>query len=160
MKKIWTSLKKQKNIWIFLGIILLFGIGVGTYFGISNKDFLQNTLANYATNLNTQSIHFTIPHFTVLSLLFTFSFFIIGIPAAIAYLFYEGMTIGFCTSLFISNFQFQGFLYITLFIIITRGLFLILYCFYFQKILLISKYILSWIFYKKWKKEEQYVLSV
>lgn len=151
---------KQKNLWIFLLIILLFGIGVGIYFGSISKEFLTNTLSNYAANRENQAIHFTIPHFTILSLLFTFSFFLIGIPAAIAYLFYEGMSIGFCTCLFTSNFEFQGLIYIFLFILCTRGVFLLLYFFFFQKILLISKCILSWIIYKKWKKEEILKLSI
>lgn len=158
MKKLWTSFKKQKNLWIFLSIILIFGIGVGLYFGGNAKEFMKNTLLNYAMNKNEQAIHFTIPHFTILALLFTLSFFLIGIPLGIAYLFFEGMTIGFCFSLFVSSFQLNGFLYIFFFFLLTKSPFLIIFFLFFYKILLIGKAIISWIIYKNNKKD--YILHI
>lgn len=151
MKKIWTSLKSKKNLWIFLGIILLFGMGVGIYFGLKSIDFLSNTIANYTIN---QSLtHFSIYHFIILSVLLISSFLLIGIPLSIAYLFYEGMSIGFCLTLFISSFHLKGCLYMIVFILITKLVFLIIYGIFFSKILNIGKSLISWLIYKNNKKD-------
>lgn len=151
MKQLYKSLKKHKNLWLFLAIILTFGIGIGVYFGITSKDLLKNTLTNYT--MTEPLTHFSINHFVVLSILLITSFLLIGIPLAISYVFYEGMSIGFCFTLFISTFHFKGFLYILIFMIITKTIFFLLFCYFFLKILNISKSIISWIIYKNNKKD-------
>jgi len=160
MKKIRTSLKKQKEIWLFLIIILLFGFGVGIYFGITESSFLQSTIANYALTLKEQTISFAIPHFTILSLLLVLSFLGIGVPFALAYLFYEGMSLGFCGTVFCIAFGWKGFLFIIIFYLLAKIPFLILYAFFFQKILLIVKSLISWIIYKNDKKDYLIKLTI
>lgn len=152
MKQIWSSLKKYRNTWIFIGIILLFGIGVGIYFGVTCQNVLTNTLTNYV--LDNQSTHFSITHFTVLSILLISSFLLIGIPLAISYLFYEGMSIGFCITLFSISFHLRGFLYIVLFLIITKIVYIVIFSYFFIKILNIGRNIISWIIYKNHKRDQ------
>ncbi len=158
MKKIGNVVKTHKNLWIFLIIILTFGIGVGIYFGITSASVLDNTLNNYITN--SSSTHFSLNHFTILSIILISSFLLIGIPLAISYLFYEGMSLGFCLTLFIINFQLKGFLYIIIFFLLIKIVFLIIYFFFISKILNIGKNILSWIIYKNNKKEQIIHLSI
>lgn len=158
MKTITTQLKSKKNVLVFLVIILVCGIVLGVYFGMEAKDTMQNTLTNYALNMKENVIHFAIPHFTMLSLLFVLSFIGLGIPAAIAYLFYEGLSIGFCGSIFSIIFGFKGFIYIILFFIITKIPFLLIFHFFFNKILAITKSILSWVIYKQNKKD--YIINL
>lgn len=158
MKTITTQLKSKKNVLVFLAIILVCGIVLGVYFGMEAKDTMQNTLTNYALNMKENVIHFALPHFTMLSLLFVLSFIGLGIPAAIAYLFYEGLSIGFCGSIFSIIFGFKGFIYIILFFIITKIPFLLIFHFFFNKILAITKSILSWVIYKQNKKD--YIINL
>lgn len=154
MHKIWTSLKKYRNVWIFLGIILLFGIGVGIYFGFQSGNTLDNTITNYVTTIGNDGFHFTITHFIILTVLLISSFFLFGIPLAVAYLFYEGITIGFCITLFMHSFGINGFFYMILFFLITKVFFLLLYAFYFTKLLSISKGIISMVVYKTEQKDK------
>lgn len=153
MKKISMQLKKQKNTVLFLAIILICGILIGIYFGNTAKHTMTNTISNYALNIKEQSIHFTIPHFTILALLFVLSFIGLGIPLAIAYLFYEGLSIGFCSSIFSILFGLKGFVYVIVFFILTKIPFLLIYNFFFNKITSITKAIISWIIYKENKKD-------
>ena len=160
MKTITTQLKSKKNVLLFLIIILICGTVLGLYFGLQSKDIMQNTVSNYALNIKENTIHFAIPHFIILSLLFVLSFIGLGIPAAIAYLFYEGLSIGFCSCIFSIIFGLKGFIYIFLFILITKLPFLFLFNFFFNKILAITKSILSWLIYKQNKKDHLINLAV
>ena len=153
MKKIWTSIKNKKNLWLFLGIIFLFGIGVGIYFGLQTNGILENTLTNFNLNFQEQTTHFSIIHFVLLCILLISSILIIGIPLAIAYLFYEGISIGFCFTIFTITYNLKGFLFIFLFFLITKVLFLIIYSLFFFKILNLGKSIISWVIYKNNKKD-------
>lgn len=112
MKQIWTSIKNRKNLWIFLGIIFIFGIGVGIYFGFSSTDGMASILSNYITSLTEMKTHFSLFHLTILSVLFISSFFFLGLPLAVCYIFYEGMSFGFCLILFVSFYHFYGLLFL------------------------------------------------
>lgn len=153
MKKIWTSLLKHKNLWIFLLIILAFGFAVGIYFGILSRNSFQNTISNYALSLTSNATHFSISHFAVFSILLISSFFLIGIPLAIGYLFYEGICFGFCLALFIINYQWNGFLYMLIFFFLTRLFFLLIFGLFLSKIIRIGKSIIKWVLYKKNQKD-------
>jgi len=158
MKKISMQLKNQKNVLIFLAIILLFGIILGIYFGFNAKELMENTISNYVLKIEEQGYHFAISHFTILSLLFVLSFIGLGVPAAIAYLFFEGLTIGFCGSIFTLIIGVRGLIYILIFFLLTKIPFLFIYNFFFNKILLITKSLISWIIYKQSKKD--YIINL
>ena len=158
MKKLWSKIRSKKHTWIFLGIILTFGILIGIYFGVQSQRSMENTLTNYALTLKESAIHFAIPHFTVLSLLLILTFIEIGIPLSIGYLFYEGLTIGFCSTLFTLSFQGKGLAFIILFFSLTKLPFLIIFGLFFHKMLLIGKSIISWLIYKNNKKD--YILHL
>ncbi len=143
----------HKNSILFLTIVLLFGLGMGVYFGVTSADGVSNYLSNYSVNLLEQQTHFSFNHFAVCSVLLISSFMLIGIPLSIAYLFYEGMSIGFCFSVFFSSFHFQGFLFILVFLLFTKFVFLLFYFLFFFKIQELGRNIISWILYKKSKKD-------
>ncbi len=153
MKKIWTSLSKHKNLWIFLSIILAFGFAVGIYFGMLSRNSFQNTISNYALSLAENATHFSITHFAIFSILLISTFFLIGIPLAVGYIFYEGISFGFCLTLFITNYQWNGLLYMLIFFIITRLFFLLIFGIFLSKLIRIGKSIMRWIIYKKNQKD-------
>ncbi len=160
MKTLKQYTKKKKNAIIFVLILLTFGIGVGVYFGFIAKDSLESLIQNYVLNLQKENIHFLIPHFTILALIFVLSFIGIGAFLGIGYLFYEGLSIGFCLTIFTSFYQAKGFLFILLFILLTKIPFLIFLSFFSAKSIQISKALISWILYKKEKKEKIIHLSL
>lgn len=153
MKQGWTSLKKHKNLWIFLGILFLMGVGVGIYFGWKSGADFSGALASFALTTHESIGSYFVQHLLVLSVLFVLSFFVIGIPFAISYLFYEGITIGFCFTLFVTSFQFGGFLYAIIFFLLTKLIFLCFFLFFFSKIMSISKSIISVLVYKTNQKD-------
>lgn len=160
MGKLQKWLLQNKNLWIFLGIILCFGFAIGIYFGVNSHSAFTNTIQNYVSNLSQSTTHFSILHFVVLSVILMSSFFFIGIPFAIAYLFYEGMSLGFCVTLFTMSFHFKGFLYMLLFVLLSKGLFLFLYGFFVSKVLKIGKALMIWIIYKKNQKDLLFQLAL
>lgn len=160
MKKIWTSLSNHKNLWTFLLIIMAFGIAVGIYFGILSKTSFQNTISNYALTLKENTTHFSISHFAILSTLLISSFFLIGIPLAIAYFFYEGLSLGFCITLFIANYGWNGLFYMLIFFALTRLFFLLIFGIFLSKLLKIGKGIIFWIIYKKNQKDYIFHIAI
>jgi hypothetical protein len=158
MKKLLLQIKNQKNVLIFLAIILLSGISLGIYFGINAKNVMESTMSNYILKIGEQGYHFAITHFTILSLLFVLSFIGFGIPVAIAYLFFEGLTIGFCGSIFSLLIGIKGLFFLLIFFLLTKIPFLIIFSFFFNKILSITRAIISWIVYKQSKKD--YIINL
>lgn len=160
LKKAENIVKKHKYLWTFLSIILLFGIGVGVYFGVKFQGSFENTITNYALNLPGSTTHFSILHFAILSVLLISSFLLLGIPLAIGYLFYEGITLGFCITVFISYFHVKGFLYIIGFFLLTKLFFFLLYGLFVSKLIKIGKAIIAWIIYKKNTKDFIFSLAL
>lgn len=160
MKQIWTSLKGQKNLWLFLIIIFLFGASVGIYFAFQSSSGFSNLLNNYATTFTEQRTYFAVTHFVILAVLLISSFLLIGVPLSIAYLFYEGISFGFCLSLFSILFSFKGFLFIFLFLLLTKIPFYLIYNFFLSKLISIGKSVLTWVLAKNNKKDQLVSLAI
>lgn len=160
MKQIWTSIRLLKNLWIFLLIIFSFGVAVGVFFAFQTSASFSNVLSNYAVTFTEKSTYFAITHFVILAVLFISSFFVFGIPLSIAYLFYEGISFGFCLALFSLIFSLKGFLFIFLFLLFTKIPFYIIFCFFISKLLSIGRSVLSWILTKNNKKDYLFQLSI
>ncbi len=147
------SLKYQrakKNLLLFCAIILLFGMAVGIYYG-NLHPISQNHLKTIQEE-NT-IVSFLISHFSTTSSLFVLSFFFIGVPLAVVYLFIEGLSLGVTISLFISYYQLHGLLYIILFFLFSKIPFYLFYLLFLKKLMTIQKAILFFLIKKINPKE-------
>lgn len=143
------DLIKNKKYLIFMLIIVLIGLVVGIFYYTFQSNEMKNNIIN---TLNTySSFHYNaiIKDLIIMSLLLISSFFIIGIPCAFFYIFYEGFSIGFLLSIFLASFQIKGVIYILLFLLINKTITLMIMFFFIKKIINIGRYSIGYLLYKK-----------
>lgn len=141
-------IKRKKK---YLLIVLAFLI-IGIIFGIIYYIFLSSEVKLSITNtlIKHKIIENSIlKDLIIMSSLFVFSFFIIGVPLNIFYLFYETFSIGFFVSVLTHNFGLSGFLYSLLYLIFYKLIILFLLIIYFKKLINISRLLIGIIIYKK-----------
>lgn len=142
-------IKKNKKYFLLVSMLLIVGLLCGIiYYFFLNKDTLE-LVANSFKNYNNFRYNSIFKDLIIMSLLFIFSIFIIGVPLSLFYLFYESFSLGFLISLFIINFKIKGLIYILIYIIINKLFVLILMILYIKRIINISRYIIGFIIYKK-----------
>lgn len=143
-----TALKRHSKYLKFclfiIGISILIGI---FYYQIQSND-IKNNIINTLNNSNNFRYNAIFKDLIIMSLLLVASFFIIGMPLSIFYLFYESMGIGFLLSIFFATFKIKGLLYIIIYIFFYKTIPLILIIFFIKKIINISRYIIGLIIYK------------
>ena len=103
--------KKYRHVYLFIAILLIWGIGVGLYF---SKTIDINDMKNFSstmTSLSDTSTSFSSAFFTGILFIF-FVFFlgtsIIGVPVISFIVFTKGMQIGFSCALFVYTYQLKG----------------------------------------------------
>ena len=138
-------LKRNKNIIIFLSIILVIGLGCGIILGIyqssSFKDlFTDNKLVIKDMLLN-NDVNNILPHLLTLLFLLISNSLVITYLFSIIYLFYNGLAIGFNIYLLMIIYGFKGILFSILYNIVFKLIFISLLLFFLIKGLLISKQI-------------------
>jgi len=145
MLKLFSQHKKH---FIFALIVILVGFLSGIiYYILLNEETKLNisyTIINY-TNFKNNAI---IKDLIIMSSLLVTSFFIIGLPLSIFYLFYEGLSYGFLISIFMHNFGISGLIYGSLFFVINEFLILLLIIFFIKKLINITRFIIGGIIYK------------
>ena len=142
-------IKSHKNYLLFVVIVM----GIGILAGILYYQFLDqnvknnivNTLANYQTFKNNNIVKDII----ITSILLVSSFFIIGLPISLFYLFYESVSFGFILNIFFVSYKIKGIIYFLIYFIINKLLILLLIILLIKKIINISRYIIGYIIYKK-----------
>lgn len=139
---------KHKNYLLFVVIILAIGILIGIlyyqFLNQSMKDSIISTLKTYqAFNYNN-----TLKDLIIMSLLLITSFFVIGLPLGLFYLFYEGVSLGFLLNIFYVTYNFKGILYFLIHFFINKLLILILLIFFIKRIINISRYTIGYLIYK------------
>lgn len=153
MKKLWTSILKNKTIIIFLLSIFLIGVIFGViYYTQQNntiKEGIKEGLKIYKNNIEIKKINLFLEHIFLLSSIFLLSYTIIGNVLSIFYLFYEGIILGFSTSVFIANFKISGLLFNLISFILIKLIFIITVIFISIIALKITKKILYTIISKK-----------
>ena len=131
MKEFTNYLKKKKYILLFLGVLFVFGVVVGAIIGLSNMSVLESQAFYYKEHISEISYQYILLHFFFLALSLFTSYFGIGLPIILTLFFYEGMSFGFLFALFTSTFHTGGFLFAILFLLITKGVYLVLFVLFF-----------------------------
>ena len=139
---------KHKNYLLFVVIVIAIGILVGIlyyqFLNQSMKDSVITTLKTYQSfNYNN-----TLKDLIIMSLLLITSFFVIGFPFGIFYLFYEGISLGFLLNIFYVTYKFKGIIYFLLHFLVNKLLILILLIFFIKRIINISRYTIGYLVYR------------
>lgn len=139
---------KHKNYLLFVVIVIAIGILIGIlYYQFLNhsiKDSIITTLKTY------QSFNYNnaLKDLIVMSLLLITSFFVIGLPLGIFYLFYEGISLGFLLNIFYVTYKFKGIIYFLIYFLVNKLLILILLIFFVKRIINISRYTIGYLVYR------------
>ena len=141
--------KKNKKYLIFALVIVLIGLIVGIiYYNIQSSNIKENiiyTLSSYGSF----KYNAILKDLIITSLLLVSSFLIIGLPLSLFYFFYEGLSIGFLISIFLSAFKIKGLIYIVIYLLFNKILTLIIMIFFIKKIIDIARLSIGYIIYKK-----------
>ena len=139
---------KHKNYLLFVIIVLAIGILVGIlYYQFLNQNMKDNIISTLKT-YQTFNYNNTLKDLIIMSLLLITSFFVIGLPFGIFYLFYEGFSLGFLLNIFYITYKFKGIIYFLLHFFINKLLILILLIFFIKRIINISRYTIGYLLYR------------
>ncbi len=144
-----SLLTKNKNYFLFTGIIILIGILAGVlYFQLLNND-VHERIKETIVSLNYFKSNAILKDLIIMAIILVLTFFIIGVPLGIFFIFYESVTMGFIISVFFSIYKIKGLVFAILYLLITRLLTLILVVIFIKKIINIGRYIIGFLIYKK-----------
>lgn len=134
-----TLLKKY---FLFIVIILVMGIisGIIYYYKLDNS--VSENVIKSLDNFNINHINNVFNHFTIMAIILILSFFLIGVPISIFYIFYEGISIGFIITIFSIKYGISGFFYAIIFNLYTKLIHLFILSIFIKKIYVISKTII------------------
>ncbi len=141
-------LRKNKYFVLFLAVLLIFGVVIGLYLGISNIEILREEVTYYSENISNRTYNYLLFHFFVFVFGILTSFFAIGVPFLCTLLFYEGMSMGFLLGIFSLTYGIKGFLFSCIFIFLTKFIYLICLLFLFSKCLKIARKMIGKYIYK------------
>lgn len=142
-------LKNNKKYLMFIFIVILIGILCGFiyYHFLSTETQIQ--IADTLNNYSNFRYNFIIKYLVIMSLILVLSFFVVGIPLSIVFLFYESLSIGFLINIFFVSFGISGLIYSFLFIIINKLISFVLIICFIQKIINIGRLVIGIFIYKK-----------
>lgn len=136
MKTIWTSIKKHQSLFLFIGILFLFGFITGILFYFKQEASVKETISLSLSNLFQNNV-FTIKnifyHFIVLMIICSLLSCFIGLPLLIIYIFFEGITIGFIVPIFFSLFKINAIGYFLVYFLLIKFVFIFLLFLFFVK---------------------------
>ena len=142
------TLLKNKKYLIFMLSIVLIGLIVGIIYYISQSIDVKNRIISIISNYDSFKYNAIFKDLIIMSILLVSSFLVIGIPLALFYLFYEGVSIGFLISIFLASFKIKGLIYLLLFLLVNKCLSFLLIFLFIQKIINIGRYVIGLIIYK------------
>ncbi len=148
VKNMQKLLQSHKKYLIFTLVIIALGVLAGIiYYNILGSSIKENIIMT-VNNLKTFEYNAIIKDLVIMSILLVSSFFIVGIPLSLFYLFYEGLSIGFLINIFYVVYKIKGILYILVYILLNKLITLILIIFFIKKIINISRLIIGLVIYK------------
>lgn len=117
-------LKSNRSIIKFLLMLFITSILVGIYLYLSKekliRESINNELIKMINNLDITRQNNILNHLLIMIVLSVLSLTIIGLPIILIYFLYEGVSIGFLLSSFINYSPIKGMLFGTIFIIISK----------------------------------------
>lgn len=151
----WTSISKK--MYVFMLIILIIGIITGIVFVImldeATKEILFLNINEFLQNFSNTNINSGLMHLVILSSLLILSIFLVGGPLLIFYMFYNGFSIGFVVSSITYIFGIKGMLYGSIYILISRLVYIIVLIIFNVNLFKIIKCNIDGLVYKKSNKE-------
>ena len=151
----WTSISKK--MYVFMLVILIIGIITGIVFVImldeATKEILFLNINEFLQNFSNTNINSGLMHLVILSSLLILSIFLVGGPLLIFYMFYNGFSIGFVVSSITYIFGIKGMLYGSIYILISRLVYIIVLIIFNVNLFKIIKCNIDILFYKKSNKE-------
>ena len=151
----WTSISKK--MYVFMLIILIIGIITGIVFVImldeATKEILFLNINEFLQNFSNTNINSGLMHLVILSSLLILSIFLVGGPLLIFYMFYNGFNIGFVVSSITYIFGIKGMLYGSIYILISRLVYIIVLIIFNVNLFKIIKCNIDSLVYKKSNKE-------
>lgn len=144
-----TKIRRDKKYLFFILCVIGLGLISGILYYNFLDDVVKESIVTSLNNFNSFQYNFILKDLIIMSLLIVLSFFVIGLPLSVLYLFYEGFSISFLISIFFATFKIKGLLYIIIYILINKVLTLILLVIFIRKIINISRFIVGFILYKK-----------
>ncbi len=156
----WTS--NHKKYLLFLSIVFLVGlVGGGLFVFFLKEDSKEMVLENINAWVGSDlRISLFLPHIFALSVLFVLSFFIIGLPIYIFFMFYNGFSVGFTVASIGSIFQIKGIIYGIIYVLISRGIFLVLLLIFIFFLVRIGEKVFLIMTHKSNKNEGQLILGL
>ena len=151
----WTSISKK--MYVFMLVILIIGIITGIVFVImldeATKEILFLNINEFLQNFSNTNINSGLMHLVILSSLLILSIFLVGGPLLIFYMFYNGFSIGFVVSSITYIFGIKGMLYGSIYILISRLVYIIVLIIFNVNLFKIIKCNIDSLVYKKSNKE-------
>ena len=151
----WTSISKK--MYVFMLVILIIGIITGIVFVImldeATKEILFLNINEFLQNFSNTNINSGLMHLVILSSLLILSIFLVGGPLLILYMFYNGFSIGFVVSSITYIFGIKGMLYGSIYILISRLVYIIVLIIFSVNLFKIIKCNIDSLVYKKSNKE-------
>ena len=151
----WTSISKK--MYVFMLVILIIGIITGIVFVImldeATKEILFLNINEFLQNFSNTNINSGLMHLAILSSLLILSIFLVGGPLLIFYMFYNGFSIGFVVSSITYIFGIKGMLYGSIYILISRLVYIIMLIIFNVNLFKIIKCNIDSLVYKKSNKE-------
>ena len=151
----WTSISKK--MYVFMLVILIIGIITGIVFVImldeATKEILFLNINEFLQNFSNTNINSGLMHLVILSSLLILSIFLVGGPLLIFYMFYNGFSIGFVVSSITYIFGIKGMLYGSIYILISRLVYIIVLIIFNVNLFKIIKCNIDILVYKKSNKE-------
>lgn len=140
-------IKSNRSIIKFLLMLLIISTLIGIYFYLSKekiiKESINTELIKMIDNLNITKQNNIINHLLILIILSVLSLTIIGLPIIIIYFIYEGISIGFLLSSFINYSPIKGFLFGSIFIIISKTIYILILIYLLTNTLKYTKYFIK-----------------
>lgn len=152
MNYIRTSFKKHKSIFLFLFIILIFGIISGTFLYFKQDPNIRETIILNIGNVfnhNIFDLKNIVVHLGTILIIIASAFIFLSLPIIIFAIFFEGISIGFIIPIFISIYKVKSLYAFILFIVFTKIIYLITLAILFIIIITFTK---NYIYYFKTKK--------
>lgn len=153
----WTSLNKK--IFLFISVILGIGIISGIIFLIflneASLEIIFLNINEYLQNLASLKCNNIFIDIITLSSIIMLGMFIIGIPIAIFFIFYNGFTLGFIIASLSSIFGFKGFIYSLIYIIINKLVYIFFLYFLLLALFKIVLIIIKAIVYREHKNKDE-----